>query len=236
MDEENKNEEIEQPVEEVKEEVVQEIKEEPVKESGDNFFAKAINFVKAKWKLFAIAAAAIIAIIIIIAIASGAKMGPVKKYINGLAKGNVKKVLSSIDFAGEEAFTKIASKFDSFDDFVKEFDKDDAKDFKEAYKDVDKDDVQKAKDEAKEYLEDAFDEMKDKVKSCKIKIKKVKEAKKLKGGLCAMEVKLDILTKFKDKDTKDVDKTDTFKFVTYKGKLIYSDLSMYSILGSSLYY
>ncbi len=235
MDEENKNEEIEQPVEEVKEEVVQEIKEEPVKESSGNFFTKAINFVVAKWKLFAAAVAAIVAIIIIIAIASGAKMGPVKKYINAMAKGNAKKVLSVIDFAGEEAFTKIASKFDSYDDFVKDFDKDDFNEFKDAYKDVDKDDLKEAKEEAEKYLEDSFDEMKDKVKSCKIKINKVKNAKKLKGGICAIEVKLDILTKFKDKDTKDVDKTDTYKFVKYKVKIIYYDLLMYEILGSSFF-
>ena len=222
MDEENK--EIEQQAEEVKEEIVQEpIKEEPVEEvkTGEvkeSFINKTISFVKAKWMWLAGGLVAIIILIIAITSIAGAKTKAIKKYISGYNSKNVSKIINSVDFKGMIAWKNLYVW--DIDDFKDE----DYEEFIKGYKDVNKDEIKEAKEEAKDSTEDLLDDLKDEYKSYKITIKKIKKSKKLGKDLYATDVRLKLVAKPKDKDEDDIDSTKTFTFVTYKNKLVYSEL------------
>lgn len=175
------------------------------------------------WKKYlpfiGIAVAVILLIIILVAIFGGGPKRAVKKYIKAMNKQNASKVVDSIDFVGMKCWYE----YDEDD-----FDKDDYEDFKDDYKDakddMDKDDLKDAQKELKDEIKDGFDTIKDNYKNYKIKVEKFKEVKKLGKDLYKVEAKISLEAKAKDKDDKDIDKSDTAVFIVYKGKLIDSEI------------
>lgn len=176
-----------------------------------NFFK---NFDYKKYLPIAGIVLAVIIVIIILAVAlSGGPKKAVKSFINGINKQNAAKVVKSVDLAGIDAW--------GYSYNVDDFSDDDYDDFIEDYKDVDKDEIKDLKKDMEENMEDSFDEMSDEYKSYKLKIEKFKDVKKLGKDLYAVDAKVSISAKPKDKEeTKEIDASDTITFVVYKNKLI----------------
>ena len=201
----------------IQEEVVEEVKTAEVKES---FIKKVINFVKAKWIMLAGILVAIIVLIAVICGIAGARTRAINQFIKGFNGGNISKVVNSIDFAGTLAWDNL------YVYNIDKFDEEDYKDFKAEYKKISKDNIKEEKEDIKEYLEDGFEDLKDEYKSFKIKIKKIKDSKKLGKDLYAIEARVKIVAKPKDKEDDDIDETQNCTFVTYKNKIIYSTLEL----------
>ena len=215
MEEEPKKEET--VVEEIKTEEVKNA--EPIENSNEKmkgFFQKIVDFVKEKWILCVSVLAGIILVIILACVFLGGKTKAIKTFVSGMNGKNASKIINSIDFAGAEAWKY---SYDSED-----FDSDDYKEFIEDYKEIDKDDIKEAKEDAKETFEDGFDELKDTYKTYKLKIEKIKSTEKIGKDLYAIDAKMSIYAKPKDKDDNELDRTETFTFIVYKGKIVYSAL------------
>lgn len=160
-----------------------------------------------------IALAIIVVIIILAAALGGGPKKAVKNFISGMNSKNASKIVKNIDFAGMDAW--------GYSYNVKKFSKDDYKEFIADYKDVDKDDIKDATKDLKDTMEDSFDDMDDEYKSFKIKIEKFKDVEELGKDLYAVDAKISILAKPKDKDeTDEIDETTTITFVVYKNKII----------------
>lgn len=182
--------------------------EEEFKEKKSFDFKKYLPYI-------GIAVAVILVIVLLVAIFGGGPKKAVKKFVKAFNNGNASKLVDSIDFAGMEAWDY---------DYMKDFDKDDYKDFKEDYKDVDKDDLKDAKKDAKDGLKETFDDMKDDYKSYKMKIEKIKDVEKLGKDLYKVKAKISLEAKPKDKDDDEIDESETMTFIVYKGKVIYCDM------------
>lgn len=176
------------------------------------FDFKSINYKKyLPWA--GIALAIIVVIIILVAALGGGPKKAVKNFISGMNSRNASKIVKNIDFAGMSAWGYYYDEDD--------FSKDDYKEFIADYKDVDKDDIKEAKEYIEEAMEDSFDDMKDEYKSFKIKIEKFKDVEELGKDLYAVDAKVSMTAKPKDKDeTDEIDETATVTFVVYKNKLI----------------
>ena len=155
--------------------------------------------------------AIIIIVGILIAIFGGGPKKTVKQYVSGINKQNASKILKSMDFAG--AIVWIIYDEDDFS-------KDDYNDFIDYYKDIDKDEIKDETDDLEEIIEDTFDEIKDEYKSYKLKIEKFKSVDKLGKNLYAVDVKVSLTAKPKDKDDKEIDESKTITFIVYKNKII----------------
>lgn len=162
--------------------------------------------------IIGIVLAVIVLIIVLVSIFGGGPKKAVKNYLNAMSSMNASKLVNSIDFAAASAWKS------SYD--VKDFSKDDYKEFVENYKDVDKDDVKAAKELAKETFEEMFDGMKDEVKSFKMKVEKVKSTEKLGKDLYAVKATVSVVAKPKDKDEDAIDETTDMTFIVYKNKVI----------------
>lgn len=160
-----------------------------------------------------IALAVIVVIIILAAALGGGPKKAVKGFISGMNSKNASKIVKNIDFAGMSAWGWYYDEDD--------FSKDDYKDFTADYKDVDKDEIKDATKDLKETMEDSFDDMDDEYKSFKIKIEKFKDVEELGKDLYAVDAKISIVAKPKDKEeTDEIDETETITFIVYKNKVI----------------
>lgn len=181
-----------------------------------NFFTNALIWIKSHVVVVAIIAAILVVAIILLCIFSGGPKRAVKSFINGMNSKNASKIISSIDLAGMLSWKS------SYD--VKDFDKDDYKEFIDSYKDIDKDDIKDEEDDLIDILDDEFDSIDNGYKTYKFKIEEIKSVKKLGNNLYAVKVKISLKAKPKDSDEDDVDKSTTTTFVVYKNKIISSDL------------
>lgn len=179
--------------------------------------AKKFNFKNFDYKKYlpwAGIAVAVVAIIIILALVLGG--GPkkaVKGFISGMNSKNASKILKNIDFAGVSAW---GYSYDE-DDFTEE----DYNSFIKDYKDVDKDKIKDKTKYMKDSIEDSFDDMDDEYKSYKIKVEKFKDVEKLGKDLYAVDAKISVEAKPKDKDeTDEIDESEVVTFILYKNKLI----------------
>lgn len=160
-----------------------------------------------------IALAVVVVIIILVAVLGGGPKKAVKAFVSGMNSKNASKIVKNIDFAGMSAWGY------SYDE--DDFSKDDYKEFVADYKDVDKDEIKEETKDMKDTMEDSFDEMDDEYKSFKIKIEKFKDVKELGKDLYAVDAKISMVAKPKDKDeTDEIDETETVTFIVYKNKLI----------------
>lgn len=189
-----------------------------VKQKTVNFFKKIVELVKEKWILVVSILAAVLVIIGLICMLSGGKAKSIKKFISGMNEKNANKIVDSIDFAGSDAWKY------SYDE--DDFNEEDYKEFINDYKDVNKEDIEKSKKDAKETFKDGFDSIKDTYKSYKFKIEKIKSTKKLGKDLYAIDAKISIYAKPKDKEDKELDETKVISFIIYKGKIVYSSLGL----------
>lgn len=176
------------------------------------FDFKSINYKKyLPWA--GIALAIIVVIIILVAALGGGPKKAVKNFISGMNSRNASKIVKNIDVAGMSAWGYYYDEDD--------FSKDDYKEFIADYKDVDKDDIKDATKDLKDTMEESFDDMKDEYKSFKIKIEKFKDVEELGKDLYAVDAKVSMIAKPKDKDeTDEIDETATVTFVVYKNKVI----------------
>ena len=156
--------------------------------------------------------AIIIIVVILIAIFGGGPKKAIKQYIIGMNKQNASKIIKSMDFAGMSAWGYYYDEDD--------FSKDDYDDFIDNYEDIDKDEIKDLTKELKESMEKSFDNRKDEYKSFKIKIEKFKDVEELGKNLYAVDAKISILAKPKDKDDKEIDESETITFIVYKNKII----------------
>lgn len=166
-----------------------------------------------------IALAVVVLIIILVAVLGGGPKKAVKGFVSGMNSRNASKILKSVDLAGMSAWGYYYDEDD--------FSKDDYNDFIEDYKDIvdemDKDDLKEKKEYLKEIMEESFDEIKDEYKSYKIKIEKFKDVEKLGKDLYAVDVKISMQAKPKDKnETKEIDESEVVTFVVYKNKVVYA--------------
>lgn len=176
------------------------------------FDFKSINYKKyLPWA--GIALAVIVVIIILAAALGGGPKKAVKNFISGMNSRNASKIVKNIDVAGMSAWGYYYDEDD--------FSKDDYKEFIADYKDVDKDDIKDATKDLKDTMEESFDDMDDEYKSFKIKIEKFKDVEELGKDLYAVDAKVSMIAKPKDKDeTDEIDETATVTFVVYKNKVI----------------
>ncbi len=183
-----------------------------VSNESKKFDFKSIDYKKyLPWA--GIALGVIVVIIILVALLGGGPKKAVKGFISGMNKQNASKILKNIDFAGMSAWGY------SYDE--DDFSKDDYDNFIEDYKEIDKDEIKEEKEYIEENMEDSFDDMKDEYKSYKIKIEKFKDVEKLGKDLYAVDAKISVEAKPKDKDeTDEIDESDTVTFIVYKNKLI----------------
>ena len=196
-----------------------EVKSEAKKFSFKDFDFKNFNY--KKYLPFAAIGLAVLVVIIILLVVllGGGPKKAVKNFVNSLNSKNAEKVVKYMDFAGENAW-----KYSYGPD---DFSKDDYKEFIEDYKDFDKDDVKEAKKDTQRDIEDSFDEISDEYKSFKFKVEKIKEVKKLGKDLYAVDAKISLVAKPKDKDeTDEIDTSDVMTFIVYKNKIINGGMSL----------
>lgn len=155
-------------------------------------------------------------VIILIALLGGGPKKVVKKFVSGMSSKNASKIISSIDFAGSEAWSY------SYD--PEDFSEEDYEDFIEDYEDYDKDDIKEQKEEMQDTLKDGFDEMKDEYKTFKMKVKSFKSKEKIGKNMYTIKAKIALTAIPKDEDEDEIDTTKTVIFVVYKNKIVYSDL------------
>lgn len=160
-----------------------------------------------------IALAVIVVIIILALVLGGGPKKAVKGFVSGFNSKNASKVLKNIDFAGMTAWGYYYDE----DDFSTE----DYDSFIEDYKDIDKDEIKDETKYMKNSMEDSFDDIDDEYKSYKIKIEKFKDVEKLGKDLYAVDAKISVEAKPKDKDeTDEIDESEVVTFIVYKNKLI----------------
>lgn len=163
-----------------------------------------------------IALAVIVVIIILASVLGGGPKKAVKNYINGMNKQNASKIIKSMDVIGMMTWGYYYDE----DDFSEE----DYKEFVEEYTEYEEeyaDEIKEELEDKTDYMDDAFDEINDEYKSYKMKIEKFKDVEKLGKDLYAVDVKVSMEAKPKDKDeTDEIDESATVTFVVYKNKII----------------
>lgn len=175
------------------------------------------NFDYKKYLPYAgIALAVIIVIIVLVAVFGGGPKKAVKNFISGMNSRNAKKVVKSMDYIGTAAWGW------SYDE--DDFSKSDYNDFIEDYKDYEdeyEDELDDKIDDMIDDMKDEFDDIKDEYKSYKMKVEKIKEVKKLGKNLYAVDAKISLEAKPKDKDeTDEIDESKVVTFIVYKNKII----------------
>ena len=210
--EENKNDEVTTE----KQEDSTEEKVEDTKTTSEESKAKSsgiVEWIKSNTKLVAIIAAviAIIAVLgVIISNVTGSPEKAIKGYLSALSSGNAKNLEKNLDIKGILAYSDSYSYWSGID----------ADKFLKAYDKVEKDDVKKAK----ENLEELIDQIREDKKDYSVKLLEVKNQEDVKGIDNMYKVEIKARIKYKDSDGDKQDKTDTFKFIIYKNKVIYSSL------------
>ncbi len=196
----------------MEEEKVEQVEQAEVKNESKKFDFKGFDY-KKYLPYIGIAIAIIVVIIILVAVLGGGPKKAVKGFISGMNNKKVSKVVKNIDFAGMSAW---GYSYDE-DDFSKE----DYDQFIEDYKDIDKDRINDEEEYIKDSMEDLLDSMTDDYKSYKIKVEKFKDVEKLGKDLYAVDAKVSVEAKPKDKDeTSEIDESEVITFVVYKNKLI----------------
>lgn len=180
------------------------------------FDFKSINYKKyLPWA--GIALAIIVVIIILVAALGGGPKKAVKNFISGMNSRNASKIVKNIDVAGMSVWEYSYDEDDFSKDDYKEF----VEEYKDAVKDMDKEDLKDAEEYMEETMQDSFDEIKDEYKSYKFKVERFKDVEELGKDLYAVDAKVSMTAKPKDKDeTDEIDETATVTFVVYKNKLI----------------
>ena len=174
-------------------------------EKVKNVLATIIAWVKSHVKLVAIIAAVIIVAIIVISFITGGPKRAVKSYISAMNKGDLDKLVKTMDLKAAMAWDECDGEED---------------DFKDAYDDIDEDDddVKEQLESAEEGLEYLLDSIDDNYDKYSIKVKKIKDVEKLDSGL--YKVKAQIETKTEDKDGDEDEKTNTTTFIVYNNKVV----------------
>lgn len=163
-----------------------------------------------------IALAVIILIIVLVTVLGGGPKKAVKNFVNGMNSKNAKKVIKSIDYIGMAAW---GWQYDE-DDFDEEDYNDFIDDYKE-YSDKYEDKLEDGIDDMIDNFEDTFDDLEDEYKSYKMKIEKFKDVEKLGKDLYAVNAKVSIEAKPKDKEeTDEIDESEVVTFIVYKNKLV----------------
>lgn len=163
-----------------------------------------------------IALAVIILIIVLVTVLGGGPKKAVKNFVNGMNSKNAKKVIKSIDYIGMAAW---GWQYDE-DDFGEEDYNDFIDDYKE-YSDKYEDKLEDGIDDMIDNFEDTFDDLEDEYKSYKMKIEKFKDVEKLGKDLYAVNAKVSIEAKPKDKEeTDEIDESEVVTFIVYKNKLV----------------
>lgn len=178
--------------------------------------------------IIGIVIAVIVVLIIFTSIIGGKQIKLLKKLSKGVSKQDADAILDMIDFTGMQAWYT-----DGIYD-TNEFDDGDYEDFIDAYKDVDKSDSREAKKEIRSVLKEALEMLDDEYKSVKVKFKKVNSVKKLGKDLYAINVKIEITAKAKDKNIDDIQVSATAKVVIYQNKFIGIDPTNYIYLVEAL--
>lgn len=174
--------------------------------------------------IIGIVIAVIVLLFILISIIGGGQIKLLKKLSKGVSKQDVDTILDMIDFTGLQAWYAD----DIYD--TNDFDDGDYDDFIEAYKDVKKSDSKELKSEVRDALKEVLEMADDEYKSVKVKIKKVNSAKKLGKDLYAINAKIEITAKAKDKNIDDIQISATAKIVIYQDKFIGIDPTNYMYL------
>lgn len=174
-------------------------------EKVKNVLATVIAWIKSHVKLVAIIAAVVVVAIIVISFVTGGPKRAVKSYISAMNKGDIDKLVKTMDLKGTLAWTECGGEEDDFID---------------AYEDIDEDDdeVKDQLEAAEESLESLLDNIDDNFEKYSIKVKKIKEVEKLDNGL--YEVKAQIETKSENDDGDEENSTDTTTFIVYKNKVV----------------
>lgn len=179
---------------------------------------------KKYFPIIGIVIAVIVVLFVLVSIMGGGQVKLLKKLSKGVSKQDVDTILDMIDFTGLQAWYAD----DIYD--TNDFDDGDYDDFIEAYKDVKKSDSREIKSEVRDTLKEILEMADDEYKSVKVKIKKVNSAKKLGKDLYAINTKIEITAKAKDKNIDDIQVSATVKIVIYKDKFIGIDPTNYMYL------
>lgn len=171
-----------------------------------------------------IAIAVIAVLAILTSIVGGKQVKLLKKLSKGVSKQEVDTILDMVDFTGMLAWYAD----DIYD--TNDFDDGDYDDFIEAYKDVKKSDSREVKSEVRDALKEVLEMADDEYKSVKVKVKKVNSAKKLGKDLYAINAKIEITAKAKDKNIDDIQVSATAKIIIYQDKFIGIDPTNYMYL------
>lgn len=176
------------------------------------------NFDYKKYLPYAgIALAVIILIIVLVAVLGGGPKKTVKNFISGMNGKNAKKVVKNVDYIGMYAWGWYYYDEDDFeeedyDKFIEDYEK---------YADKYADELEDEIDDMIDSFEDDFDDMEDDYKSYKMKIEKFKDVEKLGKDLYAVDAKISIKAKPKDKEeTDEIDESEIVTFIVYKNKLV----------------
>lgn len=192
-----------------------EVNNESKKIDFKNFDFKGFDY-KKYLPYAGIALAVIVVIIILVSVLGGGPKKAVKNYISGMNSKNVSKVLKSMDVIGMEAWSYYYDEDDfsedDYDEFIEEY---------EEYEEEYAEEIEEELDYMEDSLDDSFDEIDDEYKSYKMKIEKFKEVKKLGKDLYAVDAKISMEAKPRDKEeTDEIDESATVTFIVYKNKLI----------------
>lgn len=163
-----------------------------------------------------IALAVIILVIVLVAVLGGGPKKAVKNFVNGMNSKNAKKVVKSVDYIGMAAWGWQYDEDDfdeeDYDNFIEDYEE-----YLEEYEDELEDEI----DDMIDSFEDDFDDMEDEYKSYKMKIEKFKDVEKLGKDLYAVDAKISIEAKPKDKEeTDEIDESEVVTFIVYKNKLV----------------
>ena len=172
-----------------------------------------VEWIKSNTKLVAIIAAviAIIAVLgIVISNVTGSPEKAIKGYLSALSNGDAKKLEKNMDIKGVLAYSDSYSYWSGID----------ADKFLKAYDKVEKDDIK----DAKENLEELINLIREDKKDYNVKLLEIKNQEEVKGIDNMYKVEIKARIKYKDSDGDKQDKTDTFKFIIYKNKVIYTTL------------
>ena len=191
-----------------------EVNNESKKFDFKNFDFK--NFDYKKYLPYAGIALAVIIVILIITSLIGGPKKAVKKYISGMSSGNAKKVVNSMDIIGSMAWGYYYDEDDfeeeDYEEFIEEY---------EEYEDEYADELKDEMDEMLDEMDETFDDIDDEYKSYKMKIEKFKDVEELGKDLYAVDVKVSLEAKPKDKkETDEIDESATVTFIVYKNKVI----------------
>ena len=186
-----------------------------VNNESKKFDIKGFDF-KKYLPIATIVLAVIVVIILAVSLLGGGPKKAVKKYINGFNSGNAKKVVNSMDIIGSMAWGYYYDEDDfeeeDYEDFIEEY---------EEYEDEYADELEDKRDDMLDEMDDAFDDINDEYKSYKMKIEKFKDVEDLGKDLYAVDVKVSLEAKPRDKEeTDEIDESSTITFIVYKNKVV----------------